>query len=292
MFDLKELFSLQGKSALVTGGAKGLGRACSTALAMAGADVTVAARDAPRAHAFCEHLRRMGSNAAFVRCDVSDPGQIRAMVRETVRQKGRLDIAVNNAGCAAEGDSLTLAKEEWDRVIAVNLTGLFLCAREEARQMSEQEPCGGKVINLASIYGRIVGGNCAYNASKAAVVHLTRTLAAEWGSSNINVNCISPGWVLTPGNQAIPESLRARMRETTPLGSLATSRDVSGAVIYLASHASDFVTGHELVVDGGHSLDTWLTPRPRRCPARVTPRDEEAELRADLPGVYIPGDGP
>jgi NAD(P)-dependent dehydrogenase (short-subunit alcohol dehydrogenase family) len=280
---MKHLFDLTGKKALVTGGAVGVGRACATALAMAGADVAIIGRTRDIAEKTCESLKRLGANACFVKCDVSIAEQVGEMTTEVVRRFGRIDIAVNNAGAAAPGRAMTMQREDWDRTLALNLSGVFWCAQAQARHMSQNVPVGGKIVNIASIYATVSGGDCAYNSSKAGVVYLTRSLAKEWGSENINVNCISPGWMLTPGNRhAITPELRNRMREVTPLGSLMRYQDIYGAVIYLSSAASDFVTGQELVIDGGHTVDTWLIPLERSVPARTSPEDEEIEMRMDV----------
>jgi NAD(P)-dependent dehydrogenase (short-subunit alcohol dehydrogenase family) len=138
------------------------------------------------------------------------------------------------------------------------------------------------------MYGIIAGGNCSYNTAKAGVIHLTRSLAVEWGKFNINVNCISPSWVMTPGNflGTSPE-MRARMRQVTPLGHLQRPEDIHGAVLYLASKASDFVTGHNLVVDGGHTLNTWLSPLERSLAPRITEQEETAETLIDLQAMQV-----
>jgi len=276
------LFDLTGKKALVTGGGVGIGRACATALALSGVDVAISGRTREPAERTCEELRKLGVDAFFVKGDVAKEGEVDEMTAEVVRRFGRLDIGVNNAGGALPGSALDTSLEDWNQVIGSNLTGVFLCARAQARQMIRQRPAGGKIINISSMYATTAGGTASYNASKAAVVHLTRTLAVEWGSQNINVNCISPGWMLTPANRGITPELRVRMREVTPMGSLLRHEDIHGALIYLASAASNFVTGHDLVVDGGHTLNTWLRPLQRSVPPRTSPEDEEREFKVDL----------
>lgn len=275
------IFDLKGKKALVTGGAIGIGRACATALALGGADVAIVGRTRETAERACASLRQFGVQSFFVQCDVCDVMQIRATHQEVADRLGRLDIAVNNAGGGVVRSALAVDQADWDRMIDVNLAGVFWCAQAQAEQMTRQAPPGGKIINIASMYATVAGGNCAYNASKAGVVHLTRSLAAEWGSENINVNCISPGWTLTPGNRFEP-ALRARMREVTPLGSLMRYGDIHGAVIFLASAASDFVTGHDLVIDGGHTITTQLAPYKRHVPPRTSPAGEEEGMNEDL----------
>lgn len=277
---IRQLFDLSGRKALVTGGSIGVGRACATALAMAGADVAIIGRKQSTAERACNSLRDLGIETFSLQCDVSDPEQVIQTMTEIARRFGRIDIAINNAGGSPTTNALSLSKEDWSRTLDVNLSGVFWCAQAQARHMSTQDPPGGKIINIASMYASIAAGNCVYNASKAGVVHLTRSLAAEWGAFNINVNCISPGWILTPGNPLTLDE-RRRMREVTPMGSLIRYEDLYGAVIYLASAASDCVTGQELTIDGGHTINTWLEPLQRKIPPRARPDDEESGLNYD-----------
>ena len=172
----------------------------------------------------------------------------------------------------------------------MNLTGVFLCAQAEAQQMIRQQPTEGKIINIASMSATIANCNASYDASKAGVVHMTRTLAAEWGRFNINVNCISPSYVLTPMHASTPVVVRQRIRELTPLGHVERPEDLYGAVIFLASAASNYVTGHDLMVDGGHTLNAWLTPLSRRVPPRVSPEEETVQLKHDLDVLGLPYD--
>ncbi|MFA5193073.1 MAG: SDR family oxidoreductase, partial [Verrucomicrobiia bacterium] len=197
MSDLS-LFDLTGRKALVTGGAVGIGRACAIALAKAGADVAIADIDPKIGEATAKELCGMGRDSFYVKCNVTDRAQVQAMVSAVVARFGRLDIAVNNAGIAILGADEEIPQNEWDKVIAVNLTGTFLCAQAEAQQMIRQQPTEGKIINIASMSATIANCNASYDASKAGVVHMTKTLAAEWGRFNINVNCLSPSYVLTP----------------------------------------------------------------------------------------------
>jgi len=290
MVDLS-LFNLSGKSALVTGGAMGLGRAMATALARAGANVAIVDVNETVGEKTAATIRAYGVDSFFIRCDVSEQRQIARMTEAVVGRFGRLDIGVNNAGYGLpEGGSETLDLSDWNRVMAVNLTGVFLCAQAQAQCMLRQSPVGGKIINTASMYGIIAGGNVAYNTSKAGVIHLTRSLAAEWGRYNINVNCISPSWVITPGMIETPPEVLAQIREVTPMGHVQRPEDLHGPVLFLASAASDFVTGHNLVVDGGHTVNTWFkpfTPLTREIAPRVAPDAELAETLIDLEALSI-----
>ncbi len=211
------------------------------------------------------------------------------MVRQVVERFGRLDIAVNNAGIGILGADEEIDQADWDKVIAVNLTGTFLCAQAEAQQMIRQQPTEGKIINIASMSATIANCNASYDASKAGVVHMTKTLAAEWGRFNINVNCISPSYVLTPMHASTPVVVRQRIRELTPLGHVERPEDLHGAVIFLASAASNYVTGLDLMVDGGHTLNAWLTPcrglfRHASVPER---RDRPIETRSRPAGLAV-----
>ena len=285
------LFDLTGKRALVTGGAMGIGRACATALAMGGADVAIIDLNREVGEKTVQTIKGTGRDAFFVQCDISSKEQVQAMTDAVVKRFGRLDIAINNAGFGiAPGGSETLATETWDKVIGVNLTGTFLCAQAQAQQMIKQTPVEGKIINTASMYATIAGGNCSYNAAKAGVVHLTKTLAAEWGRFNINVNCFSPSWVMTSALSSVPEEMRARMREVTPIGHIQRPEDIYGAILYLASNASNFVTGHNLIADGGHTLNTWLMPLEREIPPRVSPEEELIDMKKDLEAFTDPRD--
>jgi len=281
MADLS-LFDLDGKKALVTGAAVGIGRGCAVALARAGADVAIVDIDERVGPKTAEEIRSMGRDSIFVPCDVTRRDRVQEMVRRVTERFGRLDIAVNNAGIAILGADEALDQADWDKVIAVNLTGVFLCAQAEAQQMIRQSPVEGKIINIASMSATIANCNASYDASKAGVVHMTRTLAAEWGRYNINVNCISPSYVLTPMHASTPLVARRRIRELTPLGHVERPEDLHGAVIFLASAASDYVTGLDLMVDGGHTLNAWLVPLGRSVPPRVSPEEETVQLKHDL----------
>ncbi len=282
MADLS-LFDLSGKKALVTGGAVGIGRGCALALAQAGADVAIVDIDTVTGKKTAEEIKGMGhGEAMFAPCDVTSKEQVQEMVRLVVEQFGRLDIAVNNAGLGILGADEELEQADWDKVIDVNLTGVFLCAQAEAQQFIRQDPIEGKIINTASMSATICNCNASYNASKAGVVQMTRMLAAEWGRYNINVNCISPSYLLSPMHASTPVIVRERIRELTPMGYCERPEDLFGATIFLASEASNYVTGLDLMVDGGHTLNAWLTPLTRSVPPRVSPDEEIVQLKHDL----------
>jgi len=283
------LFDLTGRKALVTGGAVGIGRGYALALAAAGADVAIVDIDAKVGPLTVAEIQAMGRDSVYIHCDVTSAGQVQAMVDAVVARFGRLDIAVNNAGIAILGADETLQQKDWDKVIAVNLTGAFLCCQAEARQMIAQQ-AGGKIINTASMSATIANCNASYDASKAGIVHMTKTLAAEWGRFNINVNCISPSYILSPMHASTPTVVRQRIRDLTPLGHVERPEDLHGPVVFLASDASNYVTGHDLMVDGGHTLNAWLVPLGRALPPRVSPEQETVQLKRDLTAMGLPFD--
>ncbi len=250
----RELFGLAGKVAIVTGGGGGLGRQMAGALAEMGADLVVCGRNAERVDAAANELRALGVRALGVRCDVTKPEEVRAMVERVRAELGRVDILVNNAGRAWVAPVATMPVEEWRRVLDVNLTGAFLCAQAAGNVMIEQG--GGKIINIASTAG--LGGALpevldaiAYNSSKGGLINFTRDLAVKWGRHRINVNAIAPGWFPSRMSSTIVEKWGDRLARNVPLGRIGGDEDLKGAVVYLASRASDYVTGQVLVVDGG-----------------------------------------
>jgi NAD(P)-dependent dehydrogenase (short-subunit alcohol dehydrogenase family) len=253
-------FRLDGRVAFVTGGGQGIGRGFSHALGEAGAAVVVVDLVNERAETVAHELAAKGIDTLALTADVTQPDQVQAMVERIIGHWGGLTIAVNNAGIGQWVDSEQMSLADWQRMLDTNLTGVFLCAQAAGRVMLAAGY--GKIINTASMSGSIVNlpqNQAAYNASKAGVIHLTRSLAAEWASRGVRVNCISPGYTRTQlvenlaqtpeGQRMVPEWLRL-----TPMGRMAEVSDLQGAVVYLASAASDFMTGHDLVIDGGYSL--------------------------------------
>ncbi len=285
MSDLS-LFDLTGKKALVTGAAVGIGRGYAVALARAGADVAIIDIDDKVGPKTADEIRSMGRKSLYVHCDVTQKDQVQAMTAKVVEAFGALDLGVNNAGIAILGGDECLDQKDWDKVIAVNLTGVWLCCQAQAQQMIKQKS-GGKIINTASMSATIANCNASYDASKAGIVHLTKTLAAEWGRFNINVNCISPSYILSPMHASTPLAARQRIRELTPMGYVERPEDLYGPVIFLASAASHYVTGHDLMVDGGHTLNAWLVGLGRELPPRVSPEQEVVSMKHDLDAMGL-----
>jgi 3-oxoacyl-[acyl-carrier protein] reductase len=243
--------SLEGKVALVTGGSQGIGEAIGRRLGTAGAHVVVAARNEGRARAVADAIGEAGGSAEPLRMDVSDATSVAAGFKVIVERHGKLDILVNNAGVTDDGLILRMGKEAWDRVIATDLTGVFLLSQEAAKVMVRKK-VAGRIINITSIVGLMGNaGQTNYAAAKAGVVGFTKALAREIGSRGITVNAVAPGYVETAMTEALSEESKKTLRERTVLGRLGTPGDVAGAVLWLASEEAAYVTGTCLNVSGG-----------------------------------------
>ena len=243
---------LGGKVALVTGSTSGIGRQMATGLAEAGAELVLCARKVERLE---EAAAAMPTRALALPCDVGDQESVDAMVGRTVHEFGRVDILVNNAGTVWGASPEDIPLEGWEKVVKVNLTGVFLCAQSAGRVMIEKG--GGKIVNIASVAGlhgapAEVMNALPYHATKGGVISLTRDLAWKWARHGINVNAIAPGWFPSDMSNFVLER-NPQLAERVPLGRFGGPEDLKGAVVFLASRASDFVTGHTLVVDGGQS---------------------------------------
>src|SRR5262245_10187578 len=245
---------VEGKVALVTGGASGIGRATALTFAREGAKLVIADLNEEGGRQTVHMITEQGGDATFVRTDVSQAVEVQALISKAVETYGRLDCAHNNAGIGGGPRALTTEypEDRWHQVIAVNLTGVWLCMKYEIPQMLHQGR--GTIVNTASAAG-LVGtrGTSAYVASKHGVVGLTKTAALEYAQQGIRVNCVCPGWIQTPMTErglSDPER-RARIIASAPTGRVGTPEEVAEAVVWLCSDAASFVTGHAMSVDGG-----------------------------------------
>jgi NAD(P)-dependent dehydrogenase (short-subunit alcohol dehydrogenase family) len=248
-------FDLSGKVAVVTGGNTGLGEAFAKALAEVGADVALAARTRERSDAVAEEIQASGGNAIAVDLDVTDPAQVDRMLESVTERLGPVDILVNNAGVCYHRPAAEVPLGEWHAVFDVNVHGLWHCAQAVGRRMIYNG--GGTIINIGSISAMIVNRpqwQPAYNASKAAVHQLTKSLAAEWAPYNVRVNALAPGYVNTDMSPVDEPQFRRYWIEDTPMQRYATPEELGPSIVYLASDASSFMTGSILVVDGGYTL--------------------------------------
>jgi 2-dehydro-3-deoxy-D-gluconate 5-dehydrogenase len=249
------MFDLKTKVAIVTGGNGGIGLGMARGLARAGATVVVAARDAGKSAEAVRELQSLGNEAFAVEVDVCDEASVAAMVATTVERCGRLDILINNAGINIRKPPQELGLDEWRQVIDTNLSSAFLCARAAYPHMKQAG--GGKLINIGSMLS-IFGASFApaYGASKGGVVQLTKSLAVAWATDNIQVNAVLPGWIdtaLTARARQQVAGLNERVLARTPAGRWGGPDDMAGVAVFLASAASDFITGVAIAVDGGYS---------------------------------------
>jgi gluconate 5-dehydrogenase len=255
MQSVKQLFDLSGRVAIVSGGGTGLGRQMAEALAEMGANVVLCARKKERCEQAAAQLQVLGVKTLALGCDVRNADEIQKVVEATATTFGRIDILINNAGASWGAPVEEMRLEHWNKVIETNLTGTFLFSQAVGNVMIPQRR--GKIINIASVAGmrgappefQAIG----YHASKGGVVTFTKDLACKWAVHNINVNAIAPGWFPTNMSGVVIERNREALRQRIPLGRFGTEYDLKGAAVFLASAASDFVTGHILAVDGGQS---------------------------------------
>jgi len=251
----KQLFNLTGRVAIITGGSIGLGRQMAEGLAEMGAHLVLCARKEERCREAAEELQQLGVKATAMACDVKSPTSIQQVVDATIAQFGRVDVLINNAGISWGAPVEEMRLEDWNKVIETNLTGTFLCAQAVGKVMIRQGR--GKIINIASVAG--LGGAPAelpaigYHASKGGVISFTKDLACKWAAHNIQVNAIAPGWFPTHMSNRVLEHYKELFLSHIPLRRFGNEHDLKGAAVFLASDASNYVTGHVLVVDGGQS---------------------------------------
>lgn len=252
---VKQLLDLTGRVALVTGGSIGLGRQIAEGLAEMGANVALCARKQERCQEAAEEIQRLGVKALALACDVKNPVSIKDAVDATLSEFGQIDILINNAGISWGAPAEEMSLEDWNKVIETNLTGTFLCAQAVGKIMIRQGR--GKIINIASVAG--LGGAppelpaIGYHASKGGVISFTKDLACKWAVHNIQVNAIAPGWFPTHMSNRVLEHHKDLFLSQIPMRRFGGEHDLKGAAVFLASDASNYVTGHVLVVDGGQS---------------------------------------
>lgn len=252
--NVMELFRLDGRVAIVTGGSRGLGFWMAEGLAEAGADIVLCARKLEPCEEAAKAIREMGVRSLAVGCDVTNHDAVKALVEKTISEFGRVDILINNAGFIWEEPLENMSLEKWNRTLAINTTGTFLCTQEVGKQMIKQRQ--GKIINIASVAALVsadpeLSNTVAYSASKGAVVALTRDLARKWCQYNINVNAIAPGYFATKMSKFLVENRQPQLMRTIQMKRLGTKDDIKGVAVFLCSAAANYITGQTLAVDGG-----------------------------------------
>lgn len=253
--DVREMFDLRGEKAIVTGAAQGLGEQIALGLAEAGADIAVVDINIDGAVRVAESIRNIGRESISIKADVTKISDVENMAKMVKDRFGKIDILVNNAGIVNNLPAEQITKEEWDRVIEVNLSGVFLCAQVVGREMIKQKK--GNIINISSMSGLIVNRpqpQIHYNTSKAGVIMITKSLAGEWAKYNIRVNAIAPGYMRTPLVDKVFPKYGKGWSSLTPMGRIGDPSEIKGPALFLASRASSFVTGSVLVMDGGYTL--------------------------------------
>jgi len=255
MVNTKQLFDLNGRVAVVTGGSVGLGRQMAQGLAEMGANVVLCARKKERCEECAKELQQLGVQTLALGCDVRSPDQIQAVVDTTIARFQRIDILINNAGASWGAPIEEMKLEHWNKVIETNLTGTFLFSQAVGKVMVPQRR--GKIINIASVAG-LHGGSpelqaIGYHASKGGVIAFTKDLGCKWAMYNIQVNAIAPGWFPTHMSAAVIERNKEALLKRVPAGRFGGDDDLKGAAVFLASDASNYVTGQVLVVDGGQT---------------------------------------
>lgn len=242
--------SLQGKTAIVTGAAQGIGRAIAQCLAEAGADIAVADLDPGRSVETVASIEKLGRKALNIKVNVADANETKAMVEQVLKAWGKVDILINNAGITRDGLLLRMKEEDWNLVLQINLNGTFNCTKAVLQPMTKQRY--GRIVNIASIVG-VIGnaGQANYSASKAAVIGFTKTVGREYASRNVTVNAVAPGFIDTAMTHGLPADVKETLLKQIPLGRLGMPADVAAAVRFLVSEDAAYITGHVLHVNGG-----------------------------------------
>ena len=242
--------SLQGRTAIVTGAAQGIGRAIAEGLAQAGADIAVADLDPSRSAETVAAVEKIGRKALNLKVNVADSGETKSMVEQVLKAWGKVDILVNNAGITRDGLLLRMKDEDWNLVLQINLNGTFNCTKAVLQPMTKQRY--GRIVNIASIVG-VIGnaGQANYSASKAAVIGFTKTVGREYASRNVTVNAVAPGFIDTAMTHGLSTDVKDTLLKQIPLGRLGTPADIAAAVRFLVSEEAAYITGHVLHVNGG-----------------------------------------
>jgi 3-oxoacyl-[acyl-carrier protein] reductase len=242
--------SLQGRTAIVTGAAQGIGRAIAETLAHAGADIAVADLDPSRSAETVAAVEKIGRRALNLKVNVADTGETKSMVEQVIKAWGKVDILVNNAGITRDGLLLRMKDEDWNLVLQINLNGTFNCTKAVLQPMTKQRY--GRIVNIASIVG-VIGnaGQANYSASKAAVIGFTKTVGREYASRNVTVNAVAPGFIDTAMTHGLSTDVKDTLLKQIPLGRLGTPADIAAAVRFLVSEEAAYITGHVLHVNGG-----------------------------------------
>jgi NAD(P)-dependent dehydrogenase (short-subunit alcohol dehydrogenase family) len=248
-----QLFDVQGRKAVVTGAGRGIGKVIALALAEAGCDVSILEVNIEAGKSVAGEIEKVGRRALAIRADVSKAAEVKEAFAATAREFGRLDICVNNAGVSFHEPAEETPEEHYDQVLDVNLKGVFLCCQEAAKIMIPQKE--GSIINIASMSGTVANvpqQQASYNASKAGVILLTKCFAVEWARHGIRVNSLSPGYTRTEMTDTV-QHLIPQWEALIPMSRMADPKELVGAVIYLASDASSYMTGGDMIVDGGYT---------------------------------------
>ncbi len=242
--------SLQGRTAIVTGAAQGIGRAIAECLAQAGADIAVADLDPGRSAETVDSVEKLGRKSLNIKVNVADANETKGMVEQVMKAWGKVDILVNNAGITRDGLLLRMKEEDWNLVLQINLNGTFNCTKAVLQPMTKQRY--GRIVNIASIVG-VIGnaGQANYSASKAAVIGFTKTVGREYASRNVTVNAVATGFIDTAMTHGLPADVKDTLLKQIPLGRLGTAADVAAAVRFLVSEDAAYITGHVLHVNGG-----------------------------------------
>jgi len=253
---VKQLFNLEDKIAIVTGGSMGIGKQLAVGLAEAGANVVITARKIERCEEAACEIEKIGVKSLPIGCDVAEIDQVDKLIQIVLKEFGKIDILVNNAGITWGAPAEDFTLEDWNKVINTNLTGTFLCSQRVGREMIKQNR--GKIINISSVAGFIgckpeLMDALPYNTSKGAIITFTKDLAVKWIRYNINVNAIAPGFFITHMSEKHLERVGEEMLSAVSIGRFGNDYDLKGAIVFLSSQASDYCVGHVLVVDGG-----WL----------------------------------